>query len=539
MGSPRKHIPDVLKKLIQQRGMTNAREAQKFCKERGFHASPSWFNLNKDQWMPDPDAKMIFFEEDDTFDTDIATRIMLLKGQQVKDFSERKHFSSDQLKRFCRRTPEACADFARECLVWKGIPIELQDYQLKMIEGWLTRPRTTYPMGRGIGKDFTLSVFLSWYCTIFPNTRVIIVCPATRQVNIFVKENFLIMLQTSAVLYDSIAEYKEEEITFTNGSQVFSYGAMSFIKGKHNINMIFCNEASEIPEHVYENVLMPMLGTTTRTGLERGLFGVLGVPGGQAGYFWRKSYEGTEDILDESAEFYVMNLPTSMNKHYSKEQLEINRQTMSEDAFLQEHEAKFLDLEGSLFSQKVLDKMKADYECHYGIVDKHLEYYMGIDWGRINDYSVFTIISRNKATKELRIEYINHMRKGFDIQHKWIEESEKLYNFKRIIPEYNGIGIPPSERLKNQFGTKVKYFLPTPANWFDAFTRLRDEGVNGNISIPAGELKLIRQLRLLTFQIRANRLTVRSEGKDDYSQSCAIAYYGVRRAGQIGVAGSI
>jgi hypothetical protein len=488
--------------------------------------------------MPsDRDDITVFVDDDETFDTDIAMRIMLMRGEKIHTFSDKRHFTAKELQEFCVRDSAACKKFAEKCLVWYGMPIIMQDYQCRMVDGWLEKPRTCYPMGRGIGKDFTLAIFLAWYCTCFPNTRVMIVCPATRQVKTFIDENLAIMLQTSSVLYDSIAKKIDEEMHFTNGSIIFSYGATSFIKGKHNINMIFCNEASEIPEHVYENVLMPMLGVGKST---RGLFGVMGVPGGQRGYFWSKFSTGTEDFHEETDQFFVMNLPTSYNEHYSKDQLEINRLTMSEDAYLQEHEAKFLDLEGALFSQKLINQMKEDYEVYYGIINpKRFDYYIAIDWGRINDYSVVSIVSRERSTKQLRLDFIKAMRDPFPIQEAWIDETIKIYNPKMVIPEYMGIGIPPSDRLKANWGTRVKLFVPTPANWFDVFTRMRDFAVQGDLIIPAGELKLIRQLRLLTFQIRNNRLTVRSEGKDDFAQSVGMAFYAIAKGSGAGVAGSI
>jgi len=106
--------------------------------------------------------------------------------------------------------------------------------------------------------------------------------------------------------------------------------------------------------------------------------------------------------------------------------------------------------------------------------------------------------------------------------------------------ERMGLGIPPSDELRKDLGSrKVKYFIPSAKLWFDAFTHLRDAAVNNKLVIPASELKLISQLRLLSFKIKGEHITVKSEGKDDYAQALAIAYWAIKKRGRAGVAGKL
>jgi len=357
-----------------------------------------------------------------------------------------------------------------------------------------------------------------------------------RQVKTFMNENLSLMFFTSGVLFDSIKRFIEEEFVLTNGSAVFTYGATSFIKGKHNIDFIFCNEAAEIPEHVFENVLLPMLGS----GEKHGHLSILGVPGGQQGYFWRAYQDSSPDPNDPKTKFYRIQLPTEVNKYYSKEQLELNRNLMSHDVYLQEHMAQFLDIEGALFTQRILDGIREDYDTKFGVVDHKKQYYAGIDWGRTAAYTVVTILSYDGKTETARVEYIQGMKKPFPEQIAWIQAADQIYNFRCIMVERMGLGIPPSDALRQSLGSrKVKYFVPSAKLWFDAFTHLRDAAANEKITIPASELKLISQLRLLGFKMKGNTITVRSEGKDDYAQSLAIAYWAIKKRGRAGVAGRL
>lgn len=528
-------LPKWLLRLMRTRDMT-LEQAHDFVKKHGFKVSIGWLSMHKDLWKPKRKRELVFREEDKYLDSDLAKRIMLFRGKYLEDMSEKKHFTAKDLEKFTEKTPEACSEFAKQCLVWKGKPIELQDYQLKMIEGWLGPKPTVYPIGRGGGKDFTLAIFLTWYLTVNPGTRAIVICPAQRQVKTFIHENLALLFQTSGVLYDSIEKFIEEEFRLTNGSVVFTYGATSFIKGKHHIDFIFCNEAAEIPEHVFENVLLPMLGSHET----KGHLSIIGVPGGQQGYFWKAYQNSSPDINDPKAKFYRIQLPTEVNKYYSKEQLEMNRRLMSHDVFLQEHMAQFLDIEGALFTQQIIDMMKEDYDTRFGIVDNKKQYYAGIDWGRTGSYTVVVILSYNLKEKSARVEYIQGMRKAFPEQLAWIKAADNIYNFKCLMVERMGLGIPPSDELRKDLGSrKVKYFIPSAKLWFDAFTHLRDAAVNNKLVIPASELKLISQLRLLSFKVKGEHITVKSEGKDDYAQALAIAYWAIKKRGRAGVAGKL
>lgn len=547
-GRKRKEIPYELARLAKRRSFRNVREAQAWFANKGFKVSIGWLSINKDRWTPTRKEQMTanYVEEDKTFDSDLAQRIMHRKGITPDQLTETIHFTTEEIDAFSKEKSVACCKaFCERCLSWKGKPVILQDYQERMIEGWLKKQATIYPMGRGCGKDFTLALFLIWLTVCFPNTRVMVVCPAQRQVKTFINENLHIMMQTSGVVYDSVAKYIEEEFWTTSNSVIFTYGATSFIKGKHNLEYIFANEAAEIPDQVYDNVLMPMLGTAS----EGGHFCLLGVPNGQQGFFWQSFLASTQDInedidpLNEKArnKFFCINLPTSVNKYYSKEQLALNKSVMSEDAYLQEHEAQFLDIEGALFNAELIQKMKIEYEQYFGIVDhSKFEYFLGIDWGRISDYSVFTIIELDKQTKVAKVAYIEANRKKFPDQLDWVESADKIYKFKIIRPEKMGIGIPPTEELVDRLGSsKVKPFIPSAGEWFDAFSRTRDMAVNDKLKIPAGEQRLSRQLRLMAFDIKGGQLTVRSEGKDDFAQSFAIACSAIKKTSGSGVAGSL
>jgi hypothetical protein len=183
--------------------------------------------------------------------------------------------------------------------------------------------------------------------------------------------------------------------------------------------------------------------------------------------------------------------------------------------------------------------MIEDYDPAYYVIEPHKIYFEGIDWGRSHDFSVNYIVSKDRRTGIYRIEYVREQHTPFEIQHSQLVEDDKLYNFRRVIPEKHGIGIAPSERLRLALGSKVKYFIPSPAEWFRVFTKLHDIADQGKFKIPASELKLIRQLRLLTFQVRAGKLTVRSEGKDDHAQALGIVMHGITSGSGMGVAGSL
>jgi hypothetical protein len=101
-------------------------------------------------------------------------------------------------------------------------------------------------------------------------------------------------------------------------------------------------------------------------------------------YFWQLYQHGQDQLQPDFASWQM---PTITNPWISEEEIEAARQMLPGDVFRQEYLAEFLE-DGAIF-KGVTDAALAKMQ----IEKKHgHEYVIGVDWGKYEDYSVFTVM---------------------------------------------------------------------------------------------------------------------------------------------------
>jgi hypothetical protein len=108
----------------------------------------------------------------------------------------------------------------------------------------------------------------------------------------------------------------------------------------------------------------------------------LSTPKGVANYFHTLYQRGQDAAQGDWASW---RMPTVMNPHVPAAEIETARQDLSEAAWSQEYDAAFVSWEGAVF-RRIPDAI-ADPPAAVPAVA------IGADWGRSNDYTVFTAIS--------------------------------------------------------------------------------------------------------------------------------------------------
>jgi hypothetical protein len=158
-----------------------------------------------------------------------------------------------------------------------------------------------------------------------------------------------------------------------------------------------------------------------------------------------------QDPLD--ADWMSWQMPTTANPFIDPEEIESARKDMLERTFAQEHLAEFL--EDSAVFRKIKEAATAQPQRYtndgFDPEPRH-GYVVGVDWGKYEDYSVFSVIDAN--TKELcyldrsnRVDYL--------IQLERIKDICRRFNILEIIAEGNaqtttiellrGTGLPVRE----------------------------------------------------------------------------------------------
>jgi hypothetical protein len=197
---------------------------------------------------------------------------------------------------------------------------------------------------------------------------------------------------------------------------------------------------------IWENAIRPTLADY------RGEAWFLSTPRGMNDFktFWDR---GRDPERDDWASWQM---PTSSNPHIAADEIEAARQDMTEAAFSQEFLAQFVNWEGAVF-RRVLECATAERQP--GPEAGHV-YAIGADWGRSNDYTVFSVLD---VTARAMVDLDRSNRVDYTLQRGRLQALCDRWRPSEIVAEANSIGQPIIEQLQRD-GLPVKAFTTTNAS---------------------------------------------------------------------------
>jgi hypothetical protein len=270
------------------------------------------------------------------------------------------------------------------------------------------------------------------------------------------------------------------------------------------------DEAALIPnlENAWQESIRPQLTDF------QGSAWFLSTPKGVANYF-HTLYRRGEDPAQ--ADWASWRMPTSANPHIPAVEIEAAKEDLSELAFSQEYGAAFVSWEGAVF-RRILDAVK-DPPANVPAVA------IGVDWGRSNDYTVFTGVSTSGQV--LAIDRFRGLEYSLQRARLWAFW-DRLGRKSWIFAEANSMGGPVIEQLR-QDGLPVTGFTTTNASKSAAMESLALAFERGTITIPRDPV-LLRQLQAFEARSLPSGLTryAAPEGlHDDCVMSLALAWQGL------------
>jgi hypothetical protein len=171
-----------------------------------------------------------------------------------------------------------------------------------------------------------------------------------------------------------------------------------------------------------------------------------GTPKGRNG-FWQLYNQAGEDWAHWQMSSYT-------NPHIPKSELDNLKDTMTERAFQQEIMAQFLEDGGGVF-RFVMDAATAEKQD-----GGQGQYVIGVDWGRVNDATVFSVLDIETRSQV----YIDRMTNtDYNAQRGRLLALWERFNHCAVIAEYNSMGGPQVEALQNM-GIPVQAFTTTNAS---------------------------------------------------------------------------
>src|SRR5579871_905247 len=270
---------------------------------------------------------------------------------------------------------------------------------------------------------------------------------------------------------------------------------------------------------IWENAIRPTLADY------RGDAWFLSTPRGMNDF--KAFYDRGQD--PEREDWASWQMPTSSNPHIALEEIEAARQDMTEAAFSQEFLAQFVNWEGAVF-RRVMECATAERKP--GPEDGHT-YVIGADWGRTNDYTVFTVLD---VTANGMVDMDRSNRVDYVVQRGRLQALYERWRPSKIIAEQNSIGQPIIEQLQRD-GLPVKPFVTTNASKAEIIEALALAFERGGIAVLNDPI-LLGELQAFACEPLPGgmlRYAAPSGSHDDCVMSLALAWSVIRAAPRYGL----
>lgn len=280
------------------------------------------------------------------------------------------------------------------------------------------------------------------------------------------------------------------------------------------LDLEIIDEAALIPEKIYHQYIYP---TTIAKSRDTKVI-LISTPRGRN--WFSKLYHM---LTQKKSAFHFTSLDGVETDHIKLEEI---RRKMPQILFSQEYMAEFVDEAGTVFRD--LDKHIVPYRHKEGVRGSY--YVIGVDLGRVDDYTVITVIDRDTH------EIVHFDRfKGIDYYQQKLHIMGKAYSYNgaRVIIDATGVGRPIYEDLRGQ-GVYVEDFTFSGKTKQELIGRLIVAVNESYIRIPDIP-ELVSEMKAFEYQyinentgelLKNPRYEAPSGFHDDSIMSLALAVWG-------------
>jgi phage terminase large subunit-like protein len=302
----------------------------------------------------------------------------------------------------------------------------------------------------------------------------------------------------------------ERVVQFPNGGMLGIYSADSpdSIRGE-NFNLVIVDEAARVQADVYTDVIQPTVADTDGDIL------LISTPAGK-NYFYNEYQRGAAGVPGY-ASFHASSRENP-NPNIRRA-FDMARERVPERTFREEWLAEFVDDGGSVFrriNESVYGKLDMQTP------DENRVYYMGLDWGQSNDFTVITVM--DDTGRVVVVDRFNQI--GWELQRGRVLAAHQRWKPQTIMAEANSIGSPNIEALQAD-GLPVRSFTTTNETKSEIVQALALAFEQALVSIPdyaplLHELQAFEAERLPSGRWRYN---APSGSHDDCVISLALSYH--------------
>jgi phage terminase large subunit-like protein len=296
---------------------------------------------------------------------------------------------------------------------------------------------------------------------------------------------------------------------------IYSGDNIDSIRGE-SFHLAVIDEAARIPETAWADAIMPTLADFDGSAI------LISTPKGK-NWFWQEWVRGQAQGRDVAS----WQAPTNQNPSPQiRKAFEKARDRVTEQSFRQEWMAEFL--EGGEVFRRIREAATATAQD--ARIDGH-EYVIGVDLGKLNDFTVFTVIDTgtNEVVYVDRFNQIDYL-----VQATRLQALNSRFQPYTIIVEQNNVGVPFIEMLY-RLNLPVQPFTTTNATKTQAIDALALAFERGEIRIP-NDAVLIAELQAYEMERLPSglmRYSAPAGMHDDTVMSLALAWQGRGESGNL------
>jgi hypothetical protein len=213
-------------------------------------------------------------------------------------------------------------------------------------------------------------------------------------------------------------------------------------------------------------------------------------------------------------EWYSIRMPTWTNPTVPAQSVYEAKKNLPEDVFAQEFAAIFQNESAGVF--------KGIKGCMRGVLQEPNpgeSYAIGVDLGRLRDYTVLTVMSRSQK-HVVAFERFNKI--SWELQYNRIKALSQQYNNAVCVIDYTGIGDPIVEALRSGGVPVEPYKIGGSLSKQQLIEKLRVCIEKSRISFPANLPFLIDELERYEYKVSETGV-VRYEAPEGHHDDCVVS----------------
>ncbi len=363
-------------------------------------------------------------------------------------------------------------DFAEKILDTKPF-----SYQAALLED--PSKRIVACMGHQTGKTTTIALKAIYFAQTNKGVTVLITSPSLRQ-SMIMFDHIMSFVFSSLYLRSKIIRATGTLIQFDNKSKIIALPCSEHMLRGYTANMIILDEASWIPEKVITQILFPMLTTTDGYAI------LLSTPWDKNHFFYRAFVNPA---------YSVHKVKSSECPLVTQHILDENRQNMTREEYLMEYEAEFVEALNSYFPQALIrssvelaQKLGVELCCSLEASPPSGEYYGGLDFGKLQDFSVLTVLKREAETLKLVYMYQFPLETPYTQVIRHLMRANQKFQFRAVLVDQTGVGEPVLEEIRNQGLRNVDGLTFTVQSKEELLTGLKMAMEQNRLAIPYDRL---------------------------------------------------